>query len=636
MYPHSLSLPFRSLILSCLTFTALASVPHCMADQATGETQLESRVTAVTLYRDQAMITRTVELDGNPGGKELVISGLPENIAPNSLFAESDRGVEVRAVRYRARAVSDSPRDDVRELEEEINQLDQRMLINEKKLALMKKHGQYLDKLETFTPPAADFDLGRGVLSAEVIQQLTNFAFGQREEILELEVKLETEQEAIEKQLNLAQRKLREITNGATKQERQAVLFAQKTEAGKQTIRLNYLTTDCSWSPTYTVRAETGGDKVRVQYNGLIRQMSGEDWKDVTLTLSTASPAISAAGPGLAPFRLTLAANMKPNMQAAQNAQMAGMGMNMEELADDRSGLKSLLKMQNEAIQSNRVATKNADNLKTSWAINNAVNNFDCFAITSETPISSLNSDASSAGGEEPAISYQIQSPVSLRSRNNQQMVRVMEADLESDFYHIATPVLTSYVYREAELNNDSGEDFLAGPLTVYLDGRFVGRSEIPTVARGQSFVVGLGADSQLRTQRELVEKSNAINGGNRETKLAYKLSINNYKDSPALIRVIDRMPIADNESGIRVTIAEDVKDSLSKDEVYVRTLYPKGILRWDIEVAGRAIQGSAHEIEYAFTLEYDRKFTLSLPSNLREQEKEYNNMENSRRGRKR
>ena len=61
--------------------------------------------------------------------------------------------------------------------------------------------------------------------------------------------------------------------------------------------------------------------------------------------------------------------------------------------------------------------------------------------------------------------------------------------------------MLTSYVYREAELANSSDQDLLAGPITVYLDGRFVGRGEIPTVA-GQTFVVGFGADPQLRARR--------------------------------------------------------------------------------------------------------------------------------------
>ena len=215
-------------------------------------------------------------------------------------------------------------------------------------------------------------------------------------------------------------------------------------------------------------------------------------------------------------------------------------------------------------------------------------------------------------------------------------MVRVLTTDLKSDFYHIATPVLTSYVYRETELSNDSPSDFLAGPLTVYLDGRFVGRSEIPTVARGQNFVVGLGADSQLRSRRELADKSNQINGGNRETKLEYKLVVENYKDAPAKIRVVDRMPIVNDDSNIRVTLSKGVEDQLSDDGVYVRTMYPKGILRWDTEVAARAIGESAHEVEYSFTLEYDRQYLVSLPQNFVEQENEYNDLENSRRGGKR
>ena len=66
---------------------------------------------------------------------------------------------------------------------------------------------------------------------------------------------------------------------------------------------------------------------------------------------------------------------------------------------------------------------------------------------------------------------------------------------------------MDSYVYREAELANSSDKDLLAGPITVYLDGRFVGRGEIPTVARGQSFVVGFGADPQLRARRALCSR---------------------------------------------------------------------------------------------------------------------------------
>ena len=640
--------------LLCSFLAVIVSIGTCFNSRLKAEDAkellMESKVTEVTLYRTQALVTRTIEIDGDPGAQEIVISDLPENIDPSSLFAEGGEGVEVRAVRYRARAVSESPREDVRQLEEEINSINERVAIIKKQTALLAKQSKYLDKLESFTPPTANFDLGRGVLNAETIEQLTNFSFTQRKELLDSEVAFSKEQAELQKQLNLANRKIREITNGSTNQERQAVLFTQKVAAGKQTIRVNYLTNSCGWSPTYTVRAETGADAVRLEYNGLIRQMSGEDWSNVKLTLSTASPALSAAGPGLAPFKLTLTPNAQlpsfqpPNSNLANAADpfsRPGGGMAPQQQAQSAvvmmgkpSALKELMKQQKMAIRGNRVAISNTDNLKTSWAINSAVNNFDCVAITSETPVGKFVDGVGQS--DEPALNYEIAAPVSLQSRNSQQMVRVLATDLESEFYHVATPVLTSYVYRETEVSNDSQSDFLEGPLTVYLDGRFVGRSEIPTVARGQSFVVGLGADSQLRARRELADKSKKVNGGNRETKLEYKLTIENYKDAAAKIRLVDRMPVAEDDSNIRVTLADDAKEQLSKDGVYVRTLLPKGILRWDTEVAGRAIGEDSHEVEYSFTLEHDRQYIVSLPSNLQQQEIEYNELENSRRGGKR
>ena len=376
--------------LLCSFLAVIVSIGTCFNSRLKAEDAkellMESKVTEVTLYRTQALVTRTIEIDGAPGAQEIVISDLPENIDPSSLFAEGGEGVEVRAVRYRARAVSESPREDVRQLEEEINSINERVAIIKKQTALLAKQSKYLDKLESFTPPTANFDLGRGVLNAETIEQLTNFSFTQRKELLDSEVAFSKEQAELQKQLNLANRKIREITNGSTNQERQAVLFTQKVAAGKQTIRVNYLTNSCGWSPTYTVRAETGADAVRLEYNGLIRQMSGEDWSNVKLTLSTASPALSAAGPGLAPFKLTLTPNAQlpsfqpPNSNLANAADpfsRPGGGMAPQQQAQSAvvmmgkpSALKELMKQQKMAIRGNRVAISNTDNLKTSWAIN--------------------------------------------------------------------------------------------------------------------------------------------------------------------------------------------------------------------------------------------------------------------------
>ena len=69
---------------------------------------------------------------------------------------------------------------------------------------------------------------------------------------------------------------------------------------GDGAIQLSYVVRSCGWSPAYTFRSGADRKDVGVECSGLIHQMTGEDWTGVKLTLTTASPSLSACGPGLA------------------------------------------------------------------------------------------------------------------------------------------------------------------------------------------------------------------------------------------------------------------------------------------------------------------------------------------------
>ncbi len=609
---------FALLYVTCF-FSGLATLAE--------EVAVESVVSAVTLYRDQALVTRTLILDGPAGAREVVVGNLPENIVQSSLFAEGGDEVAVRAVRFRVRAAGESPRKEVRELQDELQVVQRSIQLTNRKMGLLTSRAKYLDKLETFSAKTANSDLDRGVLDAEGLEKLTNFAFAQRDKIVEAETALQTELESFEEQQNLLKRKLSEITNTSNRSIREAVLYLEKGEAGDFPVQLNYLVGSCGWSPTYTVRAEDGAEVAKVEYNGLIQQMSGEDWNQVQLTLSTASPALSAAGPGLAPFRVTLAPNL-PSMAAnAPLQQQAGQVI----LQGKATDIKALLSQQREAIYATQNAVSFEDNFKSNWGLNDTINQFACAELTGDEGALDLMRSQFPDATQQPSFHYALDSPVSLPSRNSQQIVRILQTELPSVFYHVATPILTSYVYREAELNNTSQTDLLAGPISVYLDERFVGRGEIPTVARGQEFVVGFGADSQLRTRRELVKKTNGINGGNRETNIKYRVVIENYKDADTAVRVIDRMPTTNASEDLRVTL-DPTRIPLSEDDTYVRFERSKGILRWDTEVPARTRD---FEIEFSFTMEYDRNFDVTLPTNAAKQEEEFQELQNLRRNRR-
>ncbi|NQT41444.1 MAG: mucoidy inhibitor MuiA family protein [Planctomycetes bacterium] len=573
------------------------------------------KVTEVTLYRGQAMVTRAIPVKAPQGSVEIVVGDLPEQVVTGSLFAEGSEGVEVRAVRFRTRAVGEEPRDEVRALDEEIKKINHELKSAAKMQELLTKRSAYLDSLEGFVAPTAKIELSQGVLDAEALQAITTFSFGERQKIATEQLELEVSVEKTNEQLSLATRKRAELTGGASQTVREAVVFVEKRNADEGTIRLKYLVESCGWSPTYTFRAAADQEEIRVECNALIQQMTGEDWSGVALTLSTASPALSATGPGLAPFPVSLTPDGD------------GEKANQADLAQQLQAIRGKQKTAIMLFNNSRDVT---GNLGLNWDANAAANEFQYLELTNpKDTLSALQLD--NTGAEGPSLSYRLEGGVSLASRSDQQMVRILQTSLASNFYHVATPVLTSYVYREAELKNTSAEDLLAGPVNVYLDGSFVGQAEVPTVARGQTFVVGLGADPQVRSRRELANKTDSVQGGNRELGFEYRLLIENYKEEPVAIRLFDRLPHTDRTGDVRVDLSP-LEVALSTDELYVRRERSKGILRWDVTVPAGATGKDAHTVEYDYKVDFDRNFKLgALVKNVSEQQIEFEQLQRAR-----
>jgi len=576
----------------------VAMVSAAFAGAPAQEPGVKGTVEAVTLYRGQALVTRTVPVEGPAGRVEMVVAELPQRVVPDSLFAEGTNGVEVRAVRFRSRAVGEEPREEVRKLDAEIELVQDKVARNKKMQEIVGQRLAFLGKLEDFAAPTAKADLARGVLNFDALKQIALFNFEQRQTAADEALKLDVEARELGKQVSLLQRQRGEIAAGATRTVREATVFLEKRAPEKASIKLSYLVGEAGWNPAYNFRSTKDGKQVRVEYNAIVHQMSGENWDGVALTLSTASPALGAQGPGLAPFRVSLSS-------VQERPQSKG--------ADVASKLQFAQKRLQDAEGKQRSAQVLSDNRSFNWDMNAAANDFQGVELTAARDVLQMMA-AEPAQAEVTSVSYSLEGAVSLASRADQQMLRIADMALESRFYHVATPILTSYVYREAEMTNTGAEALLAGSVSVYLDGRFVGRGELPTVARGETFVMGFGADGQLRARRELLPKTETVQGANRELTLQYRLVLENYKDAPTTVRLFDRIPLPENANDIRVTLGE-MKEKLSSDKLYVRLEQPKGILRWDVEVPAHAAGETAKTVEYSYKMEFPRTLDISTPA---------------------
>ena len=180
---------------------------------------------------------------------------------------------------------------------------------------------------------------------------------------------------------------------------------------------------------------------------------------------------------------------------------MYGRGLSKGQVLEQLQGLNV---RKNQSVQAANNSVVFAEQNKSNWNLNDVAYGLQQLEINGDATTLGVLRSEKSEEANGPSLSYQLTGNVSLASRSDQQMVRIIQTDMGSKFYHVAVPVLTSFVYREAELANLSDKDLLAGPITVYLDGRFVGRGEIPTVKVGRLLRVPVQAMERMLERAEV------------------------------------------------------------------------------------------------------------------------------------
>jgi len=550
------------------------------------------RIESVTVYRGQAEVIRVVPAPEEAGALQVVVEALPERVVPDSLYADGDEGVRIRAVRYRTRVVTEAPREEVRELDRQIEAIEKSLRQNAAAQALVRQKGEVLDRLQAFSAPAAHEEMKKGVLDAEQLSKLTGFLFEQRDTLAEKALELDEQARDLNKEIALLKQKRAQLTRSTARTAREAVLFLEKAKRGKADIRLGYLVQGVSWTPSYNLRAVSGRDAVEMEYIASIQQMSGEDWKDVRLTLSTATPTLASEAPGLAPFWVTLgAAGPRPPLRDIARLKMR----------------------QQEAEQQYRAAPSLGERARREADANRAAAEYSALYLQGKVRPEQYAPQAGPATQADAlAVNYPLGGRHSLKSRTDRQTVRILTATLDAKPFRLAVPVLTRYVYRQAEVKNTAGHVLLPGRAHAYLDGQFAGTGNVPLVRPGQRFIAGFGVDTQLTARQKLHKREERIVGGNKEQTYTCHLLLENFGRQAADVRLLDRIPVA-RDGNIRVSLVEEtLEHALSTDAFYTRFQKPHGILRWDVKVPGEATEAKAFTVTYTFRLEFDRKLQIN------------------------
>ncbi|MFM8274222.1 MAG: mucoidy inhibitor MuiA family protein [Gemmata sp.] len=585
-----------------------------------------SKVTAVTVYANTALVTREVTVPEAGGLAEVVVSPLPPLTMQSSLYAEGNDNLRVLSVRYRTRAIAEDTREEVRKLEAEIKTLQTKAQTFEADLKAMAENLKLLDKLEGFTAKSLENVTDKGQLDPEKIIAMAKFVQEDRAKRTKEQLLVKQQLEEVQAKTAFTQRLLGERSSGTIRTERDAVILLDKKPGGG-TVKLNYLVGNASWRPQYKFRA-SGKDKdpVVAEYQAAIDQRTGEDWVNALITLSTAQPLLNAAPPDLkalavsvSPVGTATAAAIDPATgvpvpprSGAPGSQPPGLGAggpggipSTTEYAKDLEKLSKELRSQvaqNYREKKEQAAGDLANNAA-------ALEQFrDLFASKEEMTVAAAVPAV--AAGEGPSVTYKLATRLTVPSRNDEQVIEIAKIDLNPKFYYKAVPVLTQNVYRLADLTNSSEYVLLPGDATMYLNGDFVGQTRLPLVAAGKPFTVGFGVDPQLQVSRVLVDKTRTTQGGNQVLTFKYRIMLSSYKQTAVPVQVWDRTPHAETAQTIAVNLINP-KPELSTDPLYVRDEKTRGILRWDVNIDPKQNGEKALFIDYEFKMELDKNVNI-------------------------
>ncbi|KAG9093985.1 hypothetical protein FS749_013341 [Ceratobasidium sp. UAMH 11750] len=270
----------------------------------------DDQIDSVTVFQaDRAEVKRRVKLDLKQGQNHVDIERLPTCINEDSIRVDGTGTAIIFDVVYHSpyRQQPSAPTSD------DPNQ--QAVAESLRVLESLRKEREVAQEQSNFLTAYANTLDSKNVNVEDVGRFLD--MFGPRQVALAKRIQeLDVEVREAEEAYNEAQAKIYADRRGADRGTKITVTVLAEVD-GEAELMLTYVVSNARWTPLYDVRASIAKSPdatstIALHYRASITQMTGENWSDVALTLSTASPQLGSNVPNLSSWRIGFPAPPPP------------------------------------------------------------------------------------------------------------------------------------------------------------------------------------------------------------------------------------------------------------------------------------------------------------------------------------
>ena len=536
----------RLITTSLVVFTALAAIE---AKAATLEAT--SAVDAVTVYPDGASVTRAINVDLPAGDNTLVLKDFPLTLDPSSLRVEGEADARLTIGAVDTRPPRAAPPVNLPELDKRIEALKDERADLDGAIAAATARRKFAERFAEASPagigekgearPLADWRAAFAAVADEVA----------------------TADSAIRE----AERKQRDIDREISRlQSDRAIKPPSRLEVTidlaavaptRATLRVNYAVRAARWAPLYDLRLDTGA-KDRKPTLELVRrteitQTTGEDWSDVSLSVSTVRSARGGSAPDLNSLIVQYPQPPRP---------LAAPAGAVSEMRQSRSMMEPAAPAP---------IAKRADEEQ-------AVADVSGFQVV-----------------------FKIPGRVSIGASEGAKSLRIATATIAPDLAVRSVPVIDPTAFLEASFKQAEDAPLLPGRTSIYRDGVFVGRGQMTAASKDETVRLGFGADDKVKVERSVVKRNEGSAGliltTSKTDERAFKTVVRNGHDFPILIAIQDQLPVSENDD-IQVEMLPSTPPPTATN---LRD--KRGVLEWAFE----AKPGEAKDISFAWRVRWPK-----------------------------
>lgn len=523
----------------------------------------DCKICEVTVYNDRALVIRrgTVSLNGEQ--QEIAIAGLPLTVNSDSVTARCSGKVPVQLLAVRTERIFATEPFEQRllQLQARIRQLEEQKRSQEDRMSSVELQRTFVEGLSEKYVDRFSSNFTSEQLNLNEIQELLNFIGQHHHQYAQTIAECERQLADIEKKLEALRQQLKQLQQPINKQLNSSVsiiVTLKPSEPGDFELEVSYLVNQAIWTPFYDLRTSSTDNKINLSYLAEVRQKTGEDWRGVALTLSTAKPSLNTQPPKVEPWYIT--------GSKTQTSTQRNLKVNDDEFGE----LEALLADENDK-------SKKQELLQAQKVVSQATQS-------------------------EGVVTFRLDRNSNIPSDGAPHKVTIYSGHFTCYTEYVALPRLIGFAYLEARIiNSSNGLTLQPGKANIFRDNTLIGTTQLENIAPGQEFKLNLGIDQGLEIKRDLVEREIKIIGNYRRTTYGYKLIITNLRNQKTKLRLIEQLPVSRDEQ-IKVCL------TATHPEIQLGEM---GELEWLLTLQPQSKRQSKRELYYQFTLEHPSEITV-------------------------